>query len=578
MLPTTNELEKVLDTVGCRLVLLGAAGSGKTTALAKIHDVLLAKAAEQGSSAPVPVYLTLASWTDRTPRLEEWLAEQIGSSGFTSAEAHLILAFVAPVLDGLDEVPHLLRAGCARSIASYTERHSNAAVVVSCRSDEFQQLPEESVGSLEQAALVPLSGESVAGFFERFDQRWTPLVGELRTPASPLAAALATPLMLSVAVDAFRRVDPVGVEWSVGSTPDEIRTELGNRWVQRATVASDERTAAVVAALARAADASDMSELNFDALGTRAGRVGWSAGKGSLVGVLAGLLGAPGLVLWQIAGRFGASIDAARDHLPRRGRVAESLILIACLLVGWGSWLIPALPSGAFSTAVAGAGLGVIAGWAGIPVLPPAPIRSRIQPLRRGSASAVAGLLAAAAAVFALRSWEPHLRPAFLVLVAVVAGGAGGVDFATYHLAGRAWYRLRRAASPFARTSNAQSRRASCGAPGRRGGCSTWSFRATSPGAAPPPAFAFHFDNVGTEHLYALGIHLASLGEHERGLRVWDRALRLAPRDPACSTTAATPCSSWSGSMRRWPAMTGRSLYAATSRAPSTTAATPCSS
>lgn len=44
--------------------------------------------------------------------------------------------------------------------------------------------------------------------------------------------------------------------------------------------------------------------------------------------------------------------------------------------------------------------------------------------------------------------------------------------------------------------------------------------------------FIYPFGNVGVNELYSIGNRLQDTGDYERAATVWDRALRVAPRDP----------------------------------------------
>ena len=56
------------------------------------------------------------------------------------------------------------------------------------------------------------------------------------------------------------------------------------------------------------------------------------------------------------------------------------------------------------------------------------------------------------------------------------------------------------------------------------------------------------------------GNALLNLGRFEEALAVCDRALTLNPPTPPSTTTGGTRFSTWAGSRKRWPPMTGPHL------------------
>ncbi|BBH68982.1 hypothetical protein ACTI_56670 [Actinoplanes sp. OR16] len=197
-----------------QLVILGGPGAGKTTALLELTLQLL-DGRRPGDR--VPVLLNLAAWGDARD-LEQWLIARItdeyGHVLGRSAIADLVAAgSVLPLLDGLDELPQQTRKRVFKALNREYSRHG--AVVVACRSRDFQRIVRAAGTPLGRAAVVelrPLSPDDLRPFLEagQIDgaTRWGPVLDQVtRQPDGALAAALSTPLMAYLARASYGRVD-----------------------------------------------------------------------------------------------------------------------------------------------------------------------------------------------------------------------------------------------------------------------------------------------------------------------------------------------------------------------------------
>jgi hypothetical protein len=213
----TTELPDLLMTQARgRLVILGPPGSGKTVTAARL---VLRLCEQAGAGTPVPVLLWAASWNPRLHSLRDWLIRELGlnypslddSAAKRLVEADLIL----PVIDGLDELPTGLRN---HAVAAISREPLQAGLVITSRTSEYEQMVERSGESLTGAAVVelePVSGSSAITFIQSLilsgDRRWEPVFENIRMhPGSPVAKALSTPLMVSLARQAYRspKTDP----------------------------------------------------------------------------------------------------------------------------------------------------------------------------------------------------------------------------------------------------------------------------------------------------------------------------------------------------------------------------------
>jgi serine/threonine protein kinase len=135
---STEDLPELLDDTTDRLLLLGAAGSGKTTSLLRLAHHLI-EVARSDSTQPAPVVLNLASWsTDRSP-IERWIEDEIltkYSLPRLSTRRWIERGQLVLLLDGLDEVVAARRSACVDAINDFLET-AKVQIVVGTREDEY---------------------------------------------------------------------------------------------------------------------------------------------------------------------------------------------------------------------------------------------------------------------------------------------------------------------------------------------------------------------------------------------------------------------------------------------------------
>lgn len=130
---------------GEKLLILGEAGAGKTTALLEIARDRLALAARD-RDRPVPVVFRLCTWTKKHKVLFEWLIEQLHHlyqlAPYVSdewLEDRQGLPFLL-LLDGLDEVSPAERQNCADAIDRFCQDRPQITVVVTSAIAEYEAL------------------------------------------------------------------------------------------------------------------------------------------------------------------------------------------------------------------------------------------------------------------------------------------------------------------------------------------------------------------------------------------------------------------------------------------------------
>ena len=152
------------------LLVLGAAGSGKTTVLFELaQDLITAPDEHHDQSAPVtikriPVVLNLSTWgeelesreddlddgndgTIRIPntdlKFEDWMISALNIQYNMPSNLGRLLVDneqLIPLFDGLDEVNDRNRDMCVRAMNRFARNHL-VDIVVSCRSEEYEKIP-----------------------------------------------------------------------------------------------------------------------------------------------------------------------------------------------------------------------------------------------------------------------------------------------------------------------------------------------------------------------------------------------------------------------------------------------------
>jgi hypothetical protein len=210
-----------------RMVITGAAGSGKTVLAV---ELILGLLDGHAAGAPVPVRISAATLDTSRPAdsaIEDWLAEHLRQAyKVPEAAARKLVAarMVVPVLDGLDEMDamdapgYASRAGQAiRACNAYLDGVQKAAMILTCRINQYEALEQEAREWVQDAARIQLRPVSVATarsfLTSRVTEkaRWRPVLDQMRRPASrPLAAALSTPWRLTLAATVYDQRDQTG--------------------------------------------------------------------------------------------------------------------------------------------------------------------------------------------------------------------------------------------------------------------------------------------------------------------------------------------------------------------------------
>ena len=232
IVPPDVSIGRVFGEVGRMLLILGEPGAGKTTTLLTLARECIEEA-ERDPSAPVPVVLSLSSWTGSRP-FRDWLVGEL-SSGYGVGKAfarrwledHRLLL----LLDGLDEVGEDRRAGCVEALHAFVEEHGVPGLGVCCRSREYTSLPVRlKLGGA--VVLLPLEPAQVDAYLDAAGPALDGLRGALARSAE-LRELSESPLMLSIMTLAFRGLPADALRFDETSTRGELREVIFGRFVDR---------------------------------------------------------------------------------------------------------------------------------------------------------------------------------------------------------------------------------------------------------------------------------------------------------------------------------------------------------
>jgi hypothetical protein len=226
-----------------RLVILGAAGAGKSVLVVKLARELLVV---RSSGMPIPVILPAATWNPDIS-LAEWISEQLESDHpglalrvktvtgeVTSLAEALATRSILPILDGLDELPWKLRN---KVISEINSLGSDFPLVITSRPNEYLDAIKSAGRAISRAMVVellPLRVQEVREYLTEATPvappgRWDRVFERLDSaPKGPLTEVLTTPLMLWLARTVYENTedDPSELTTNNFKTQESIEHHL----------------------------------------------------------------------------------------------------------------------------------------------------------------------------------------------------------------------------------------------------------------------------------------------------------------------------------------------------------------
>ena len=170
-LPPETKIIDIYDRkkIKGKLLILGAPGSGKTTTLLQLAEVL-ANRASQDINQPIPILLNLSSWQDDEQSIKDWIIvnlkliygvrKDIGQNWLESA-------IIIPLLDGLDELASDRQEKCVYRINQFLDSEGKLHPIVVCSRTEEYQLYQSRLDLSGSIILQPLNQEQIKDFVLR---------------------------------------------------------------------------------------------------------------------------------------------------------------------------------------------------------------------------------------------------------------------------------------------------------------------------------------------------------------------------------------------------------------------------
>jgi predicted NACHT family NTPase len=207
------------DDVAGKLLILGAPGSGKTTALLSLAEQLLNGALAQ-SKTVIPVLFELSTWRDDNQSIHNWLVEQLydlygGKPRYRHYESWLEQRVLLPLLDGLDELELERQKKCIIKLKEFAKHHPY--MVVCCRDSAFKAADIQFDPLRNAVCLQPLSDKQIEDYLcsQNRSELWSAIQAQpdLRKLLEPTtegdSGLFRVPLFLKLAADVYDPQKPI---------------------------------------------------------------------------------------------------------------------------------------------------------------------------------------------------------------------------------------------------------------------------------------------------------------------------------------------------------------------------------
>jgi len=207
------------DDIAGKLLILGAPGSGKTTALLSLAEQLVIGAIEQ-SQTVIPVILELSTWREDSQSIEAWIIEQLydlhgGNRKHKIYEQWLERQVLLPLLDGLDELGLERQKKCTEKLNEFARTYPQ--LVVCCRVREFETANIKLSNLNGAICLQELSDRQIEAYFQSINRAdlWSEmetnsaLQGLLQATVEGEAGLLRVPLFIKLLADVYNPQKPI---------------------------------------------------------------------------------------------------------------------------------------------------------------------------------------------------------------------------------------------------------------------------------------------------------------------------------------------------------------------------------
>lgn len=207
------------DDIAGKLLILGAPGAGKTTALLSLAEQLV-EGARKNPQTVIPVLFELSTWRDDNQSIEQWLIEQLyelhgGNRKSKIYERWLEQRVLLPLLDGLDELGLERQKKCTIKLEEFAQHYPH--VVVCCRMKEFAAVNLKLKTFRGAVCLQPLSDIQIQNYLHslNYSELWSVIqknpnlkkLLELTSEGEP--GLLRVPLFVKLVVDVYDPKQPI---------------------------------------------------------------------------------------------------------------------------------------------------------------------------------------------------------------------------------------------------------------------------------------------------------------------------------------------------------------------------------
>ena len=207
------------DDIAGKLLILGAPGSGKTTALLSLAEQLVLGAIGQPKTV-IPVIFELSTWLEDSQSIEAWIIEQLydlhgGNRKEKIYEKYLERQVLLPLLDGLDELGLERQKKCTEKLNEFAQTYPQ--LVVCCRVREFETANIKLSNLNGAICLQELSNGQIEAYFQSINRAdlWSEietnsaLQGLLQETAEGESGLLRVPLFIKLLANVYDPQEPI---------------------------------------------------------------------------------------------------------------------------------------------------------------------------------------------------------------------------------------------------------------------------------------------------------------------------------------------------------------------------------
>jgi NACHT domain len=207
------------DDIEGKLLILGAPGAGKTTALLSLAEQLVYGAISQPRTV-IPVIFELSTWQNDNQSIQAWLIDQLydlhgGNRKSKLYEQWLERQVLLPLLDGLDELGLERQKKCTEKLNEFAEHYPQ--LVVCCRVKEFEAVDIKLRNLRGAVCLQSLSDSQIQHYLDTLKR--PELWGAIQTTPSLQAmlepttegdpGLLRVPLFVKLVADVYDPQQPI---------------------------------------------------------------------------------------------------------------------------------------------------------------------------------------------------------------------------------------------------------------------------------------------------------------------------------------------------------------------------------